>query len=280
MTEKALVKQLCICCGESGKATNKEHVFPQWILKKTNTFNNPISGLFSDKKLPGKNCVIPICIECNSELGLNLEAPASQIFERIESGAGFNDHEAEILVRWLWKITGMFYWINHSTDKDQYGFISLKNKVLKPIESPRDRITLAITLTEDEFEEDVDSPMGIDVLPRLSNVLAAGVFSKTAIIVTNTDFAGSIPDNYTKYTLSSVPMMMSPNYKIHPKVGFQTGTEAVGITITTAMSLLHPHEMYAANEWLSFIRLTREDSTFLPNEFKDYTRRVMMKDRN
>src|SRR6056297_886001 len=95
--EKSLVKKVCICCQEQGKPTNKEHIFPQWILRITNTFNNPIKGTAGAKRIPGKHCVILICEDCNSEFGRLLETPVSRIFRRIEAGKGFNDLEAELL---------------------------------------------------------------------------------------------------------------------------------------------------------------------------------------
>ncbi|NGM84789.1 hypothetical protein G5B47_20510 [Paenibacillus sp. 7124] len=78
----------------------------------------------------------------------------------------------------------MFYWIERSETEDDYGFVSLKERCLKPIENPRERISIAFSLIENEKNENFeDTAMGIDVIPKLSNVLAAGVFHKTAIIV-------------------------------------------------------------------------------------------------
>ncbi|NGM84788.1 hypothetical protein G5B47_20505 [Paenibacillus sp. 7124] len=42
--DRELVKQICICCAEKDKKSNKGHIFPQWLLKKTNFFPNPIKG--------------------------------------------------------------------------------------------------------------------------------------------------------------------------------------------------------------------------------------------
>lgn len=266
------MKQLCICCKEEGKSSNKEHVFPQWILKKTNTFSNPIKGTAGTKKIPGKHSVIPICIECNTALGNILENPVSRILENIEAGKGFSDYEAELLIRWMWKITGMFYWLERAKDKGDYGFINIKERCLKNIEMPRDRISLAVSLIENEWVEKFNqSPMGIDVIPENSNVLAAGVFNKIALIVYYTEFEKLVPELFTKYKLSNIPSMLNPNNRIYPKTGFKKGNEAVGkTTLISNGLLLKVHENEALKQMINAIKATKENDESLPEEFKTY----------
>ena len=238
------LKGICICCEKKGEKSSKEHIFPKWLLKKTNTYDNPITWIGLDRKIPGKDCVIPICEECNNELGIQLENPVSQIFERIENGLGFNDHEAELLVRWMWKMNGMFHWMVHPRATYSDGNCTLKERALSGIIDSRDRISIAVSLIKDSSEDFVDHPLGLDVLPRFSNVLTAGVFLNIAIIVFYTVFRELIPNDYTIYTLSSVPLLMNPNYKIYPKCGFTTGSDAVGVTFKTANDkLLLAHEI-------------------------------------
>ncbi|WP_456363070.1 hypothetical protein [Priestia aryabhattai] len=279
--KKALVKQFCICCKEKGKSTNKEHIFPQWILKKTNTFSNPIRGTAGPKKIPGKHCVIPLCEECNSILGKELESPVSKIFENIESGKGFNDYEAELLVRWMWKVTGMFYWLERATVEEDYGFINIKERCLNNIEMPRDRISLAVALIENEWVEKFNqSPMGIDVIPVHSNVLAAGVFSRVAIIVYYTQFDNMIPELFTKYKLSNTPIMMNPNFRIYPKTGFNKGIEAVGKTVLISNGrLLNAHENDALEQILFGIKATKENDESIPEEYKEFVRKIESKNK-
>lgn len=277
--KKALVKQLCICCKEKGKSSNKEHVFPQWILNKTNTFSNPIKGTAGEKRIPGKHCKIPICEECNTKLGRTLENPVSKIFENLESGKGFNDYEAELLVRWMWKITGMFYWLERAEDDDDYGYSSIKDRCLKSIEMPRDRISLAISLIENEWDEKINqSPMGIDIIPENSNVLAAGVFSRVVLIVYYSKFEKLVPEFFTKYKLSNIPFMMNPNNRIKPKISFKKGDEAVNKTVEIANGLLlDAHEKEALNQMFSAIEATKENDESVPAEYKRYVNKVIKK---
>lgn len=273
------MKQFCICCKESGKSTNREHIFPQWILRKTNTFSNPIKGTAGEKKITGKNCVIPICEDCNSILGKKLENPVSLIFDNIESGKGFSDFEAELLIRWMWKITGMFYWIERAEDEDDYGFGRIIDLCLNYINMPRDRISLAVSLIENEWDEASNqSPMGIDVIPEGSNIFAAGVFSRVALIVYYTKFEKLVPDLFTKYKLSNIPLMMNPNKKIYPKVGFKHGNEAVDKTIEISNGLLLDfHESEAEKHMMHAIEAAKQNDDSLPEEFRSYLNRIIKK---
>ncbi|USK98223.1 hypothetical protein [Bacillus tropicus] len=268
--KKALVKQLCICCKESGKSSNREHIFPQWLLKKTNTFYNPIRGTAGDKKITGNNCVIPICEDCNTTLGKKLEQPVSIIFENLESGKGFNDNEAELLVRWMWKITGMFYWIERANDVDNYGFINIRDRCTKNIGMPRDRISLAVSLIENERDEKFNqSPMGIDVIPEHSNILAAGVFNKVAIIVYYTKFEKLVPNIFTKYKLSNLPILMNTNNRILPKRGFKTADEAVNKTYQISNGeLLDAHKFEASKQFIDIIEAAKRNDESIPEEIR------------
>ena len=87
-------KNRCICCEESNKEMNREHIFPQWLLKMTNTEQDMFFSPYG--KVPGKTYTIPLCKECNSKLGSELEVPVSKIFRSIEGGNGFNDYDAEL----------------------------------------------------------------------------------------------------------------------------------------------------------------------------------------
>ena len=71
-------KHKCVCCEESGKEMSKEHLFPQWLLKMTNTEQDLFSSPYG--KIPGISFTVPLCKECNSLLGTKLEAPVSKIF--------------------------------------------------------------------------------------------------------------------------------------------------------------------------------------------------------
>ena len=218
-------KNRCICCEESNKEMNREHIFPQWLLKMTNTEQDLFSSPYG--KVPGKTYTIPLCKECNSKLGSELEVPVSKIFRSIESGNGFNDFDAELLARWIWKINGMYYW-SFCNENWKYGYITLKEHVLSRIVQPRNRISIAISLVEDSIEDFGCAPVGMDAVPFYSNVYGVGVFSKICLVVFLSEFSHYFDERiWTVYRLSNSPMVLNPNIKIFPKIGFKTGGEAI-----------------------------------------------------
>lgn len=219
-------KKQCICCEEAGKKMNKEHFYPQWLLKRTNTQQDLFAS--PNGKIPAISLTVPLCEECNSRLGEELEAPVSIVFDSIESGKGFNDYEAELLMRWMWKINGVFYW-SICNEHWKYGLFTLKEHVLSRIVQPRERLSIAISLIEDANENFGCAPVGMDSFSFYSNIYAAGVFSKICIVVFYSEFSHYFDKNvWTLYTLSNTPMVLNPANKIYPKCGFLKGSQAIG----------------------------------------------------
>lgn len=72
---------VCFICTKVLKSGNynKEHVIPNWILKKFNLHNENVN-LPNDTKLKYGQYVVPCCIECNSFLSEELEVPLSKAF--------------------------------------------------------------------------------------------------------------------------------------------------------------------------------------------------------
>lgn len=218
-------KNMCVCCERAGQPMNKEHIFPKWLLQHTKTQKDTFDWIYG--KVPADQATVPLCVDCNTQLGTELEGPVCAIFKAIEEGRGFNDNDAELLVRWMWKINGLLYW-SICNENWEYGFISLKKHVLSHIAQPRGRISLAISLIEDPDEGYGCSPVGLDASPVFSNIYAVGVFSKLCIAVIHTNFAGYIDqDKFTIYKLSDIPLVLNPNNKVFPKYGFKTGSSAV-----------------------------------------------------
>jgi hypothetical protein len=181
-------------------------------------------------KVPADRATVPLCEECNCQLGTELEGPVKEIFNAIESGKGFNDSDAELLIRWMWKIVGLFYW-SICNEHWKYGFMTLKEHVLSRIEPPRSRISIAISLIEDPYEEYGSAPVGLDAFSFYSNVYAAGVFSKLCIVVLHSSFEKCIDqDKWTVYKLNNHPMVLNPNNRFYPKTGFKTGSSAIQYT--------------------------------------------------
>lgn len=218
-------KHRCVCCQRTGQKMNREHIFPQWLLKHTKTKKDSFSWIYG--KVPADQITVPICEECNTRLGTELEGPVAEIFNAIESGRGFNDNDAELLIRWMWKIVGLFYW-SICNEHWKYGFITLKEHVLSKIDLPRSRISIAISLIEDADEDFGCAPVGLDAFSFYSNIYSTGVFSKLCIVVIHSGFAKYInQDTWTIYRLSDCPLVLNPNNKIYPKIGFKTGSSAI-----------------------------------------------------
>ena len=215
----------CVCCEQSGKKMNKEHIFPQWLLRRTKTQNDIVSSPYG--KISAGKLTAPLCEDCNSELGQILEIPVSKVFDSIESGIGFNDYEAELLIRWMWKITGLFY-CSICNEHWKYGVCSLKERVLSPISFARSRLSIAVSLIEDAFEDYGCAPIGLDAFSFFSNVYAAGVFSKICLAIIYSEYEWLIDNKkWTVYRLSDVPNVLNQKIRIVPKVGFDTGSNAI-----------------------------------------------------
>ena len=218
-------KKQCVCCQRTGQKMNKEHIFPQWLLDHTKARKDMFDWVYG--KVPADRATVPLCEECNCQLGTELEGPVKEIFSAIESGEGFNDNDAELLIRWMWKIVGLFYW-SICNEHWKYGFITLKDHVLSKIDLPRSRISIAISLIEDADEDFGCAPVGLDAFSFYSNIYAAGVFSKLCIVVVHSGLVKYInQDKWTIYRLSDCPLALNPNNKIYPKTGFKTGSSAI-----------------------------------------------------
>ena len=218
-------KKQCVCCQRTDQKMNKEHIFPQWLLDHTRSRKDMFDWVYG--KVPADQATVPLCKECNCQLGTELEGPVKEIFNAIESGKGFNDNDAELLIRWMWKIVGLFYW-SICNEHWKYGLITLKEHVLSKIDLPRSRISIAISLIEDADEDFGCAPVGMDAFSFYSNIYAAGVFSKLCIVVVHSGLAKYIDqDKWTIYRLSDCPLVLNPNNKIYPKTGFKTGSSAI-----------------------------------------------------
>lgn len=216
------LKDKCVCCEESGKKYSREHVFPKWLLEISNTKQAPFQWLCKPF-ITGQKCTIPLCIECNNTLGIELEDKVKDIFTNIELGNGFNDYEAELLIRWMWKIVGLLFRTVIPTYSPN---VTVKQHVLSQISQPRDRLSIAISIIKDGYVNYDFTPIGISSIGHYSSIYCAGILSHLSIIVLYTKFIDRIPNNWGVYTLSKTPLMMNPNKKFYPPVGFENGNVA------------------------------------------------------
>ncbi len=239
----AHLKDACAGCERMGLSMSKEHIWPVWLIRRTSTDKTGVRWI--DKpKVPALAVTVPLCHECNSTFGRELEAPVSALFDDLESGKGITDLEADLLVRWLWKIAGLFWIAAHPTGDYTKG-LTLRQRVLVPITGIRGDLTLAIALIERVDPQYGDAPLGLDHTSRLNAVFVSGVLSRLALMVVQEPLAPLIPSAFTQYRLLPVPDATSAAKLCHPKVGFSTCTDAVGVTIEASRELSIAHDRLA-----------------------------------
>ena len=234
------MKKKCVACERSGVKMNKEHIFPHWLILKTNTHKTGIRwGL--NRRLPALRATLPLCCECNSAFGKELEGPVSIIFDDLESNRGISDCDAEKLIRWLWKIEGLS-WCANNPDNKYTSTRTLRERVLYPIDSIRENLVLAVSLIESLHPESDDWPMGIDSKTTLDAVFVSGVFSKIALMVLLDPFISMLPTNFSYYHLSSKMDSTSDAKLFFPKAGFVDDVEAVGVTYFASKPIAKAHD--------------------------------------
>jgi len=236
------LKRKCVACERTGVEMNKEHIFPQWLIVKTNTNNTGIRWM-QNQKLPALRATIPICCDCNNAFGKELEGPVSTIFNNIESNRGISDIDAEILIRWLWKLDGLA-WCANNPNHQYTATRTLKERVLHPIDSIRENLVLAVSIINSLHPESDDWPMGIDSKTSLDAVFVSGVFSKVALMVLLDAFSSMLPTNFSYYRLASKKDSASSAKLFFPKIGFVDDVEAVGVTYLASKPIAKAHDVF------------------------------------
>ena len=102
------MKPLCVFCGKKPQNKNKEHIFPQWLLKLTG-FDQKKASVGSNWKT-GKELVFntlsytfPSCRSCNDEFG-KLEGKVKSIFDKLLFDLVVGVKELELLLDWFDKV--------------------------------------------------------------------------------------------------------------------------------------------------------------------------------
>jgi hypothetical protein len=214
----------CAACEKTGKKINKEHYWPKWLIHRTGTGKTTIK--WGDKQIRPFAATLPMCSDCNTEFGRDLEGPVSRLFEEIETGKGLTDFEAELFVRWLWKMEGLAWNFHHPEHKYSEKY-TLRERVLYPIDGLRPKLKLAISLLDridDDFE---DKPMGLDALNQVNAIFVIGVLSYIAVMVLHEDFEKYVPPEFTVYGLAEKRLGGIDAKVFFPKTGFETCTDAV-----------------------------------------------------
>jgi hypothetical protein len=222
---------------------NKEHVYPEWLIRRTGTHETGIR--WGKNWVPALAATVPLCVECNKAFGRELEVPVSKIFDDLESNRGISDNEAELLIRWLWKTVGLFWIAQHPMD-DYSEAYTLRELVLRPIDYVRGHLMLGVSLIEKIDASHGDKPMGLDSgIQELDAIFVSGVFSEIAVMVLLEDFVQMVPDNFSIYRLAAKRDASAYAKFFYPKVGFQNDNEAVCVTLFSSINLAKAHDNLA-----------------------------------
>jgi hypothetical protein len=169
----------------------------------------------------------------------------SRILDDIEAERGLSDNEAELIVRWLWKIDGLLWHVSHPT-QDYSPKYTLRERVLRPLDAIRGDLVLALALCTSVDPSYGDAPMGLDSHTAVDGIFVSGVFSRTAMMVVLAPFQDLIPQQFSRYRLTSVRGHSDADAKLfYPRTTFPTDTELVGVTWLCSRQLSAAHEAYA-----------------------------------
>lgn len=233
----------CLACCRTGVKMNKEHFWPEWLINYTGTHKTGVK-VGPGKKANPRRVKMPLCTSCNADFGRELEAPMSRILPDLEAGRGVSDQEAEIMVRWLWKLAGLAWCLHNPTVRYTEKYL-LRDRVLRPIDEIRPALRVAVGLAETLDPTYGDAPMGLDSWNELNGVYVAGVFGRVAMMVLLDSFEDQIPSNFSLYRFGPPNAADRDTKLFFPKIGFRNCEEAVYVTVNVAGYLSHAHEMAA-----------------------------------
>jgi hypothetical protein len=241
------LKQACAGCDEFRPKTNKEHFFPKWLLRRSKVTKIKWKG----EEISPWSATIPLCEDCNSVFGRELEAPVSRLFADIEAGRGLSELDADLLTRWMWKGLGLDWMAEHPGVPYTPRY-SLRERVLRTIDDIRSEILIAVSLAEKiDPAFGVEAALGFDSTNEIDAIFASGVFCRIAIIVSYRMFDGLIPSKFSKFYFSEKGDDLSTAKIWFPNVGFRYDTDAVATTKKTSDLLSVMHD--------NFVRVLRTD---------------------
>lgn len=230
-------RKVCIGCDKKVKKMTKEHFWPKWMIKHTNMTKHKIVWWNGNEVYP-LTATIPLCGPCNHELGSKLEAPMQKLFLDIEEGKGISDNEAEVFIRWCWKMEG-FAWRLYAPEGQYSEVYTVSERALKSIDHIRPRLVLAIALVEDECEGEDFRPLGLCNTNESNAIVVSGVISKVAFIVLTDDQVGSLPVNFSYYRLNALRDGLGDAKLFYPEFGFKKFTDARDLTRRAAAFISH-----------------------------------------
>jgi hypothetical protein len=230
---------------------NKEHIFPQWLILRTGT---QVTGIrWGDKRrVPALSVTLPLCVECNRLFGEHLEGPTARVFEDLEVGRGISDDEAELLVRWMWKIKGLASHALFPDGKYTQQYV-LRDRVLHPIDAIRGHLVLGVALVAGKHPDSEDLPMGVDAVTNHDAIFMSGVFSRIAMMVGLSEFESLIPIQFGRYRLAPERHPLNAGKLFYPPTTFKDDVDAVYVTARASRGLSLEHDRRA-------IRLIQEST--------------------
>lgn len=238
----ATFRQRCLACDTFSANMTKEHVWPKWLIAHTNTAGHPIRWI-NGKMVKPLAATFPLCSTCNADFGKELEAPVSKIVEDIETGRGMSDLEAEYFVRWCWKIQGIFWRVTFP--RGQYTNIySLRERVLRPLDSIRSRLILAVGLIDDPHAGLDCTPMGFCSGNLNNAVSVVGVISRIAFYVSLDECLLVRSTLHRHYRLAEKSDSMSSMKVFFPVVTFPDPKSAIQYSQEFGKWLTVSHELH------------------------------------
>ena len=226
-------KYRCAACRVALRDRSKEHFWPEWLIARTGTHKTSVR-LTPTKRVNPRALTVPLCPDCNRDFGRELEAPVARIFREVEAGKGLSDFEAELLIRWLWKL-GSLAWIYAHPDAVHAAIPTVRERVLRPIGDKRSQLVLGVSLIEGIDPHFDDAPMGLDSRNQEDTVFVAGVFSRLALMVLLRQFEADVPKHFSLYRLASIAAADRSAKLFYPDTGFRTCVKAVGATFEASM---------------------------------------------
>lgn len=186
-------------------------------------------GWWNGKEVYPLVATIPLCGLCNHTLGSKLEAPMQQTFLDLEDGKGISDNEAEVFIRWCWKMEG-FSWRLFAPE-DQYSEVyTVTERSLQSIDKTRTGLVLAIAFVKDYYEGREYKPMGLCNVNDVNAIVVSGVISSITFMVLTDDQVGNFPINFSYYRLSPEKSELGDLKVFYPKSGFEMFSAAKDLT--------------------------------------------------
>jgi hypothetical protein len=221
----------CVACERVSQRMSREHFWPQWLVRHAGVLHDGVRWM-DIRGLNPKSATLPLCTECNSRLGHELEEPVSRLLPRAEEGHGISHSEAVLLVRWMWKFEGLAAAYFHAGDpRWRYAEAgTLIQTVLDPLIAERvlGDLMLVVGFAHRNDPAFRDGPMGLDsAISDLDAVFVSGVFGKTALLVSAMEFDHLIPACMGRYRFNSLEVRSVSEPSFFPPTCFPYCTDAV-----------------------------------------------------